>query len=213
MTVNTSPETIVNGHFASVLEGYPLERIVVEVTEHQVVERYEDIAAVMLPLQSQGLRVAIDDAGAGYASFRHILNLHPNIVKMDYTITHCIDSDRSRCALAAAMHGFASETGCNIVAEGVETRAELETLRRLGIGKAQGYHLGRPMPLEQRRAWWATGRTEARPQGDPAAAPRRSSSELESGSGNGRVVTEAIRPGRQHLKAGLGDQHHVLPLG
>nr|WP_269633598.1 EAL domain-containing protein [Pelomonas sp. BJYL3] len=149
VTVNTSPETIVNGHFASVLQGYPLERIVVEVTEHQVVERYEDIAAVMLPLQSQGLRVAIDDAGAGYASFRHILNLHPNIVKMDYSITHCIDSDRSRRALAAAMHGFASETGCHIVAEGVETTAELETIRRLGIGRAQGYHLGRPMPLEQ----------------------------------------------------------------
>lgn len=149
VTVNTSPETIVNGHFASVLQGYPLDRIVVEVTEHQVVERYEDIAAVMLPLQSQGLRVAIDDAGAGYASFRHVLNLHPNIVKMDYSITHCIDSDRSRRALAAAMHGFASETGCHIVAEGVETTAELETIRRLGIGRAQGYHLGRPMPLAQ----------------------------------------------------------------
>ncbi|HLO92711.1 MAG TPA: EAL domain-containing protein [Burkholderiaceae bacterium] len=149
LTVNTSPETIVHGHFAAVLEGHPLDRIVVEVTEHQAVERYEDIAAVMLPLQSQGLRVAIDDAGAGYASFRHILNLHPNIVKMDYSITHRIDSDRSRRALAAAMHGFASETGCNIVAEGVETPAELETLRDLGIVKAQGYHLGRPMPLEQ----------------------------------------------------------------
>ena len=149
VTVNTSPETIVSGQFASVLRGFPLERIVVEVTEHQVVERYEDIAAVMLPLQSQGLRVAIDDAGAGYASFRHILNLHPNIVKMDYSITHCIDSDRSRRALAAAMHGFAAETGCHIVAEGVETTAELETIRRLGIGRAQGYHLGRPMPLDQ----------------------------------------------------------------
>lgn len=152
VTVNTSPETIIHGALASTLQGYPLERVVVEVTEHQVVERYEDIAAVMRPLQSQGLRVAIDDAGAGYASFRHILNLHPNIVKMDYSITQCIDADPSRRALAAAMHGFAAETGCHLVAEGVETGAELDTLRRLGIGKAQGYHLGRPMPLEQAKS-------------------------------------------------------------
>ncbi|MGM9512839.1 sensor domain-containing phosphodiesterase [Roseateles sp. DB2] len=157
VTVNTSPETIVHGQFASMLEGYALERVVVEVTEHQVVECYEDLAAVMLPLQSKGLRVAIDDAGAGYASFRHILNLHPNIVKMDSSITHCIDADRSRRALAAAMHGFAAETGCHLVAEGVETMAELETIRRLGIGKAQGYHLGRPMPLEQAKG--LVGRT------------------------------------------------------
>lgn len=152
VTVNISPETIIKGEFASVLNGYPLDRIVVEVTEHQAVERYEDIADVIQPLQAKGLRVAIDDAGAGYASFRHILNLHPHIVKLDYSITHCIDSDRSRRALAAAMHGFASETGCNIVAEGVETMAELETIRHLGIGKAQGYHLGRPMPLQQAQA-------------------------------------------------------------
>ncbi len=149
LTVNTSPETIVKGEFAALLAGHPLDRIVVEVTEHQAVERYEDIAAVMQPLQARGLRLAIDDAGAGYASFRHILNLHPHIVKLDHSITRCIDSDRTRRALAAALHGFAAETGCSIVAEGVETPAELETLRRLGIGKAQGYLLGRPMSLAQ----------------------------------------------------------------
>lgn len=152
VSVNASPETIVKGAFAATLDGHPLDRIVVEVTEHQAVERYEDIAAVMLPLQLRGLRLAIDDAGAGYASFRHILNLHPHIVKMDYSITHCIDSDRSRRALAAALRGFASETGCHIVAEGVETGPELDTLKQLGIDKAQGYLLGRPMPLAQAQA-------------------------------------------------------------
>ena len=113
-------------------------------------ERYEDIAAVMAPLQAQGLRIAIDDAGAGYASLRHVLNLHPEIVKLDISITRGIDTDRSRRALAAALRGFASETGCSIVAEGIETPAELSTLQALGISRAQGYHLGRPWRWRRR---------------------------------------------------------------
>lgn len=152
VTVNASPETIVKGALADALHGQPLERLVVEVTEHQAIERYEDIAAAIAPLQRQGLRIAIDDAGAGYASFRHVLNLHPHIVKLDSSITHAIDVDRSRRALAAALSGFAAETGCGIVAEGVETQAELDAVRALGIGKAQGYHLGRPMSFADARA-------------------------------------------------------------
>jgi EAL domain-containing protein (putative c-di-GMP-specific phosphodiesterase class I) len=152
VTVNASPETIVKGALADVLRGQPLERLVVEVTEHQAIERYEDIAEAIAPLQRRGLRIAIDDAGAGYASFRHVLNLHPHIVKLDNSITRAIDVDRSRRALAAALCGFAAETGCGIVAEGVETAAELDAVRALGIGKAQGYHLGRPMSFVDARA-------------------------------------------------------------
>lgn len=152
VTVNASPETIVKGALAEALHRQPLERLVVEVTEHQAIERYEDIAQAIAPLQQAGLRIAIDDAGAGYASFRHVLNLHPHIVKLDNSITHAIDVDRSRRALAAALCGFAHETGCGIVAEGVETQAELEAIRALGIAKAQGYHLGRPMSVVDARA-------------------------------------------------------------
>lgn len=152
VTVNLSPETIIKGDFAALLNEAPLDRIVVEVTEHQAVEKYDDLVAVIRPLQNRGLRIAIDDAGAGYASFRHILNLHPHIVKLDTSITRCIDTDRSRRALAAALRGFASETECSIVAEGVETAAELATIKTLGIEKAQGYFLGRPDTLDQATA-------------------------------------------------------------
>lgn len=152
VTVNASPETIVKGALADVLRGQPLQRLVVEVTEHQAIERYEDIAEAIAPLQQLGLRIAIDDAGAGYASFRHVLNLHPHIVKLDNSITRAIDVDRSRRALAAALCGFAAETGCGIVAEGVETQSELDAVRALGIGKAQGYHLGRPMSFVDAQA-------------------------------------------------------------
>lgn len=151
VAVNASPPMIVQGELARLLQDQPLHRIVLEVTEHQAVESYEAIAAVVQPLQAAGLRLAIDDAGAGYASFRHILNLRPEIVKLDISITRAIDTDRSRRALAAALCGFSRETGCTIVAEGIETAAELATLQHLGIQNAQGFHLGRPMPLAQAR--------------------------------------------------------------
>lgn len=148
LSVNASPEMLVHGHLDEAFADLPLGRIVVELTEHQAIERYEDVAAVVAPLQQRGLRLAIDDAGAGYASFRHVVNLHPHIVKLDISITRAIDQDASRRALAAALCGFAGETGCKIVAEGVETAAELSAIRKLRIGKAQGHYLGRPMPLD-----------------------------------------------------------------
>lgn len=147
VAINASPATIVGGQLAVALRGVPLRRVLVEVTEHEAVEQYDDLVAAVRPLQERGLRIAIDDAGAGYASFRHILNLAPHMIKLDVSITRGIDADRSRRALAAALCRFAQETGCRILAEGVETEAELATLRGLGFRKAQGYLLGRPMPL------------------------------------------------------------------
>ena len=100
------------------------------------------------PLRSAGLRVAVDDAGAGYASFKHILNLAPDIIKLDVSITRDIDTDFSRQALAAALVRFAQSTRGLLVAEGAETEAELATLRALDVRLAQGFALGRPMELD-----------------------------------------------------------------
>lgn len=102
---------------------------------------------LLAPLRSRGLRLAVDDAGAGFASFRHILQLKPDIIKLDISITRDIDTQVSRRALAAALIRFAQETGSKIVAEGVETEAELAVLRGLSVDKAQGYLIGRPVPL------------------------------------------------------------------
>lgn len=154
LSVNVSPETILSGAVAMAFRGMPLDRLVLEVTEHALIDRYEDIAMTLLPLRKAGLRVAVDDAGAGYASFRHILNLAPDTIKLDISLTRDIDSDESRRALTAALIGFAKETKRNIVAEGVETTTELRTLRQLGISDAQGYFLGRPMPLNQALQFW-----------------------------------------------------------
>lgn len=148
LSVNASPNTVMQADLAQVLARVPLERIVLEVTEHEEVEQYAEIADVIRPLRRAGLRVAVDDAGAGYACFKHILNLAPDVIKLDVSITRGIDTDFSRQALAAALVSFAQTTQGQLVAEGAETLAELDTLRSLGITLAQGYALARPMALD-----------------------------------------------------------------
>lgn len=147
MMVNVSPTTVLSGRLAEVLTGIPLERTVLELTEHAPVSDYRALDSMLRPWRSRGARLAVDDAGGGYASFAHILNLGPDLIKLDNTLTHEIHTDAHRRALARALVGFAREMGVEVVAEGVEVAAELEVLRELGTHHVQGFHLGRPRPL------------------------------------------------------------------
>lgn len=147
LSLNVSPDTILKDSLALALEGLPFERIMLEVTEHASISDYELIAMKLAPLRQRGLRLAVDDAGAGFASFRHILKLKPDVIKLDFSLIHNIDTDRDRRALAAALIRFAEETGSKVVAEGVETEAELQTLRELNVNKVQGHLLGRPQDI------------------------------------------------------------------
>ena len=147
LAVNVSPSTAISGRLDAALSDVPANRVVLEITEHDVIETYEQLEAALSGLRRRGVRVAVDDAGAGYASFRHILRLKPDIIKLDMALTRDIDRDRPRRALASALIAFGRDTGSVIVAEGVETAAELRTLRRLGVSAAQGYFLGRPGPM------------------------------------------------------------------
>lgn len=147
LALNTSPDVVLGDRFGSVMEQLPLQQIVLEVTEHAPVRDYGKLLEALQPLRDRGLRLAVDDAGAGYSSLQHILHLQPDLIKLDMGLTRDIDTDRARHALAAALIGFARDTNCRIIAEGVETASELDALRGLGVQKAQGYFLGRPMPL------------------------------------------------------------------
>ncbi len=150
IAVNASPETILDPRLAALFERTTsTDRVVLEITEHAAVERYEAIAQCLKPYRERGLKIAVDDAGAGYASFRHILNLNPDRIKLDMSLTRDIDADPARRALAAALIHFSAETGSTLVAEGVETAAELATLKELGVNKAQGYFVGRPISAAQ----------------------------------------------------------------
>lgn len=148
LTINISPDNVTNGALARLLAKRAIDRVVLEVTEHVPIADYAQFEAALAPLRRRGLRLAVDDAGAGYASFRHIINLQPDFIKLDMSITRDIDTDRTRRALAAALIRFAEETGSRIIAEGVETESELAVLRKLGVDKAQGYLLGRPAPID-----------------------------------------------------------------
>jgi EAL domain-containing protein (putative c-di-GMP-specific phosphodiesterase class I) len=144
MSVNASPETVLDGRLLSLLADLPAERIVLEVTEHAPVADYGRMVAALAPLRASGVRLAIDDAGAGYSSLQHIVQLRPDIIKLDMSLTRSVDTDQARRALAAALIYFAAETGCVIVAEGIETKSEMETLQLLGVPNGQGYYIGRP---------------------------------------------------------------------
>jgi len=145
--LNLSPGTVVSPGLHRELGDVAVDRLVLEITEHARVEDYDALDAALAPLRARGLRLAVDDAGAGFASLRHILRLAPDVIKVDMTVTRGIDTDRARRALTSALVAFGSETGAEIVAEGIETQAELEALRGLGIRYGQGYLLGRPGPL------------------------------------------------------------------
>lgn len=150
LALNISPETLLAEGLLDWLQEQPLKRLVVEISEHSSVsmESYQKINDILAPLRARGLRLAVDDAGAGYASFRHILKLEPDIIKLDGSLTDQIDTDPTMQALAAAFVLFAEKTGAKIVAECVENQAELEAIMALQVSKVQGYHLGRPAPLE-----------------------------------------------------------------
>ncbi|MGZ5305631.1 MAG: EAL domain-containing protein, partial [Actinomycetota bacterium] len=119
----------------------------IELTEHSLPSDYPSLREALDVLRRSGMRIAVDDAGAGFASLKHILELAPDIIKLDISIVRDIDTVASHRALAAALKGFAREIGTELVAEGVETAEEALALDALGIRLMQGYYLARPGPI------------------------------------------------------------------
>jgi EAL domain-containing protein (putative c-di-GMP-specific phosphodiesterase class I) len=151
LAVNVSPETLLGAELVALATPDIAPRVVLELTEHNPIEDYAPVIRALAPLRSRGVRLAVDDTGAGYASLRHILALSPDIIKLDLSLVRDINHDAARRALAAALTSFASDTGTGLIAEGVETADQLATLTSLGIRWAQGYYLGRPEPLSSRK--------------------------------------------------------------
>lgn len=149
LSINASPDTIVSKGFEALLSAHDAARVIVEITEHTTVSDYTALCASLRLLRNRGVLVAIDDAGAGFASLRHILDIAPDIIKLDISLTHGIDRDVRRQSMVSAIRAFAAGTYATIVVEGVETAAELAMLVELGIEYGQGYHLGHPAALEQ----------------------------------------------------------------
>jgi EAL domain-containing protein (putative c-di-GMP-specific phosphodiesterase class I) len=148
LSLNASPELVTSGEFLSAVDGAAAGRIVVEITEHAPVHDYPRLARALDLLRDRGVRVAIDDAGAGFASLRHILELAPTFIKLDISITRDISTRQASRSLAAALVTFAHGIGATLIAEGVETTEQLGALDLLGVPLAQGFYLGRPESLD-----------------------------------------------------------------
>lgn len=147
LAVNVSPETISSPRMDVGLAGLPSERIILEFPERAPVSDHYALTQAVGRLRANGVRLAVDDAGAGFDNLSNILELVPDIIKFDVALTRDVDTDPVRLSLASSLVSFADQLGSVVVAEGIETDGELNTLREIGFGFGQGYHLGRPGPL------------------------------------------------------------------
>lgn len=158
VAVNLSPCTLNDPRIQHMLMNAAISplRLIVEITEHCVVSDYTQLSRSRALLREHGIRLSIDDAGAGYASFRHIVTLAPDLIKLDRAIVAGLDTDPARRALVRSMVGFAGECSAKTVAEGVETQAELATVKSLRVDQVQGYWTGRPTTDPDVWATWAS---------------------------------------------------------
>ncbi len=157
LSINVSPATAMGAGLRQRLREYPGSRVVLELTEHEMIDDYEALWPAFDELRAQGVRIAVDDAGAGFAGLQHILRLRPDIVKLDSDLTFGVEDDPARHALAVALVGFANDFGAVLVAEGIETERACDTLREIGVAWGQGYLLGRPTDVPFARCPEALG--------------------------------------------------------
>jgi diguanylate cyclase (GGDEF)-like protein/PAS domain S-box-containing protein len=146
VAINISPAAALVAPWAELLADVDPSRIVLEITEHDAVPNYGALDDVLEECRGRGMRVAVDDVGAGFASFSHVLELAPDFVKIDQSIIRHIDVDDARRRLAQAIAEFAGQIGATVIAEGVESQGELDAVAAAGINWAQGFYLSRPKP-------------------------------------------------------------------
>jgi EAL domain-containing protein (putative c-di-GMP-specific phosphodiesterase class I) len=162
VSVNVSPTRLADQRLLRLASLAKRRPVVLEITERLAIEDYA-AARDALDRIAGAFDVAVDDAGAGFASLRHIIELRPRYVKLDLQLVRGVDGDPARQAMIAGMVYFARDTGCLLIAEGVERAAERDTLRRLGVPFGQGFLFGRPAPASA----WNTAPAPG------VAAPRR----------------------------------------
>lgn len=148
VSINVSPHARAVQRVADVVADRWCDRVVIEITEHAEVDDYAEVSRALRRARDRGLRIAIDDAGAGYASFRHVLELRPDFIKLDMSLVRDIDSDLVKQALAHSWVSLAASLDARLIAEGVETVDEQAALLALGIDTAQGFLFARPGPID-----------------------------------------------------------------
>ncbi len=146
LAVNVAPSTLAEPRLAELLERVD-RPVTLEITEHAGIEDYDTLAGRIEALRLAGIRIAVDDAGAGVASLRHIVQLAPNVIKLDISLTQGVATSPLRRALAGSLIEFAQQTGAQLLVEGIEDAEDLAIWTALGAHAAQGYLIGRPSTL------------------------------------------------------------------
>ncbi len=135
MALNASPTTCLNPELIELIDSSGIDpaRIVLELTEHDMVGDYDALISALATLRRRGVKLAVDDAGSGFSSFQHILRLQPHIIKLDRCIVADLDRSPAGRALCTAVVSFAARIGAHVIAEGIETAAELRAVTELGM--------------------------------------------------------------------------------
>lgn len=152
LSVNASPALIEADVIGALLTDADADRLVIEITEHAPVDDYGTLSDALAPLRERGVRVAVDDAGAGFSSLRHVVRLQPDILKIDGSLVRGIDAEPLHRAMVESLVSFSDHGDALVVAEAVETPQELEALQELGVPTAQGYLFAAPCPRDDLRA-------------------------------------------------------------
>ncbi len=147
LSVNLSPATAASKAFADLASTVPSSRLVLEITENAAVDNYMRFTGAIDHLRSLGVRIALDDAGAADVGLHHLVEIRPDIVKIDTTVIHGIADDELRQAVAYAYASLSKRAGAISLAEGIETEAEYSMLSSMEVDAGQGYLLGRPALL------------------------------------------------------------------
>jgi EAL domain-containing protein (putative c-di-GMP-specific phosphodiesterase class I) len=151
--------------------GFPTERLTFELTESERIDDPAHALGIFAEYRKRGFRTAIDDFGAGYSGLSLLAEFQPDVVKLDMALVRDIDSRPAKRAIIVGIVGMCRELGCQVVAEGVETLAELQALRALDVRMFQGYLIARP-GLEQlpEPDWQALGQAWDEGAGDSASS-------------------------------------------
>lgn len=151
LSVNVSPDALYDRRLGALVGESPSGRVVVELTEHMPLADYARCRGMVSSLRDAGARLAVDDAGAGYSSLRHIVDLGPDIIKLDQSLVRSVHLAPARRSVMSAFVSFARDLQATLVAEGVEELDEEHILKQWGLGFAQGWLYGRPVGLDEIR--------------------------------------------------------------
>ena len=196
ISINASPGSLLSAPVQAVLAGaVSLEATVIEITEQTAVSDYDALGEALDALRARGAALAVDDAGAGYASLSHVMRLRPDFVKLDRGLVSDCDVDEAKLAALEMLGGLVGRIDGWVIAEGVERPEELDALLRVGIPLAQGYHLARP----------AAGMHGIAP-GITAALHERARRRQALGGVSALVETVPVAPDRAGAAARLADQ-------